>query len=96
MSDFYQWLKGEGEGLYGRIIRHAGKKEARRLRSVVADGDGLFPHIDHETKERIEKAEAFAREGQQKIEKHKRRQAAIDELMPPRQPLPEPPAGERK
>lgn len=81
MNNFSDWItKGAGEGILGRIIRNGALREKRRLRNVL-NGGGLFPHIDHETKDRIAKCEDAAQYGQQKIQRHARRSETIEKLV---------------
>lgn len=77
MSSFVDWLKGEGEAFLGHIIRASALREKRRLQQL--DG-GLFPHIDHETEDRIKKCEAAADHGKKKIERHAKRTETIRRL----------------
>lgn len=77
-NGFADWLKGEGEGVFGQIIKSSAQKEKRRLRAI-GEG-GLFPHIDHETRDRIAKCEQAEDHGQKKIDRHARRSKTIDAL----------------
>lgn len=76
---FTDWIKGEGEGIFGRIIKSSATKERRRLERALGDG-GLFPEVDHETRKRIADCDYAAAEGQKKIERHAKRAATIEEL----------------
>lgn len=80
MADFLDWItKGAGEGIFGRIIKSGANREKRRLQRVLS-ADGLFPEIDHETRQRIAKCDYAAAEGQKKIERHERRAKTIATL----------------
>lgn len=79
MSSFADWLKGEGEGAFGRIIRRAALRERHRLQQVLGGG-GLFHHIDHETRDKIAKCDVAADIGKKKIEHHAVREKIISGL----------------
>lgn len=79
-KDFENWLHGEGEDQYGHILKRAAGIEKQRLKRALGDG-GLFPHIDHETQQRIAHCDYVATEGQKKIDRHRRRSERIKSLL---------------
>jgi hypothetical protein len=78
---FQEWLtRGPGEVYYGGIIKAAAGNEKRRLNKKLATLN-LFPHLEHEDKAALEKAEQAWHEGDRRVKRARARKAAIDDLL---------------
>jgi hypothetical protein len=82
MSDFEDWLlRGPGEAMLGSALRSAATNEKRRLQRKL-ETPNLFPHIEHEDKAAMERAEHQRRQGQKMVDRCRRRSEIIKALLP--------------
>jgi hypothetical protein len=79
---FEDWLlRGPGEAMFGGTLKAAAAQEKRRLQARLANGQ-LFPHLEHEDRVKLEKAERERRRGQQMVDRCRARTKTIKALMP--------------
>jgi len=78
---FQEWLtRGPGEVYFGGIIKAAAGTEKRRLNKKLATPN-LFPHLEHEDRTALDKAEQAWQEGDKRVRRARARKAAIDGLL---------------
>ena len=74
-------LRGPGEAMFGRALKVAAVREKHRLEARLANGQ-LFPHIEHEDRVKMEKAERERERGQRMVDRCRARARTIKGLMP--------------
>lgn len=81
-KDFEDWLlRGPGEAMLGGAIKAGAVHEKKRLRKKLRTPN-LFPHIEHEDKVAMERAELQRQQGQRMVDRCQRRSKTIKALTP--------------
>ena len=80
-NDFHEWLtRGAGEPMFGGIIKAAASSVKRKLNERLSTPN-LFPHIEHDDRAELEKAERSWREGDKMVKRGRARTNAINGLL---------------
>ena len=80
-DEFEEWLtRGPGEPMLGGIIKAAAGNERRRIKKRL-ETPNLFPHIEHEDKAALEKADHAWRHGDRMVKRGQARTAAINGIL---------------
>lgn len=80
-GDFYEWLtRGPGEPMFGGVIKAAASTQKRRLNEKLKTPN-LFPHIEHEDRASLEKAERAWKRGDKMVKRGRARTEAVNGLL---------------
>ena len=80
-SEFREWLeRGPGEALLGGALKVSASNEKRRL-SRKLEVPNLFPHIDHEDREALARADQAWKRGDRMVKRCQARSTAIAALL---------------
>jgi hypothetical protein len=80
-DDFKEWVqRGPGEAMLGGALKAAATSVKKRLQKKL-ETPNLFPHIEHEDRAEIEKADQAWQRGDKMVKRCKARTTAIKELL---------------
>lgn len=77
--EFRQWMETEGQAEVGGIIKDGARRERDRLTERLENGS-LFPHIEHEDRVALDKAERAEAHGQSLVDRYRRRRKGMKKL----------------
>lgn len=76
-DEFHEWLtRGAGEPMLGGIIKSSASAEKRRLNKKL-ETPNLFPHIEHEDRTNLAKADEAWKRGDKMVKRGRARTEAI-------------------
>lgn len=80
-NDFEEWVtRGPGEAMLGGIIKNAASHEKRRIKQRL-ETPNLFPHIEHEDRAELEKADQAWKDGDRRVRRCQARSEAIKGIL---------------
>lgn len=80
-DEFQEWVtRGPGESMLGGVIKAAASTVRRRLQKKL-ETPNLFPHMEHEDRSDIARAEREWERGDKMVRRCQARSAAIDGIL---------------
>lgn len=74
-----QWAEGDGQAILGGALKAGAQREQGRLMERL-ETVGLFPHLEHEDRIALEKAQRAEQQGQSMVDCYRRRRKAMKGL----------------
>lgn len=80
-DEFHEWLtRGAGEPMYGGIIKSSASTVKRKIKERLATPN-LFPHIEHEYRAELEKAQRAWEMGDKMVKRGRARVETIKGIL---------------